>query len=198
MENQRRCIGGETPEERAAQKKKNAEMKAALTITNFTLGDVTPVYQTVNQEAMANAKNYYGVGKIAMNTDVMEAVKKSSLHFGNESVDYKSVAHQAMEYRGNENNFSKIQEEVNEMKIQLRKHNFSFGNEKVEYVSDYNRGYGSLPIEAYRGKMENAPAIAAHIADCRACHYSLGNDKPVYKSNTHAALDTIRGHPPGN
>jgi hypothetical protein len=65
---------------------------------------------------MANAKNYYGVGRIAMNNDVMEAVKKSSLHFGNESVDYKSVAHQAMEYRGNENNFSKIQEEVNEMK----------------------------------------------------------------------------------
>ena len=35
--------------------------------------------------------SFVGNGKVAMNTDLKEAVKKSSIHFGNEPLDYKSV-----------------------------------------------------------------------------------------------------------
>ena len=34
-------------------------------------------------------------------TDLKEANKKSSITFGREEVNYKSVAHESMEYKGN-------------------------------------------------------------------------------------------------
>ena len=57
---------------------------------------------------MAVADNFRGVKKVSMNSDLKEAVKKSSIHFGNEKVHYESVAHEGMHYRGNENNFTKL------------------------------------------------------------------------------------------
>lgn len=167
-------------------------MKAGLTTTNFRLGDEQPLYRSVNQDAMAESERFRGTGKVSMNTDLKEAVKKSSLHFGNEKVHYESVAHEGMHYRGNENNFSKLKEEVQEMTATLRRHNFSFGDEKVEYKSDYTRGYGSLTMDAY--KNNNKAAMKQTVDEMRACHFSLGNDRPVYLSNTHSALQTIEGH----
>jgi len=63
------------------------------------------------------------------------------------------------------------------MTATLRKHNFSFGEEKIEYVSDQTRGYGSVPLAAYSQRNEARPKIKATIADSRSCHFSLGLDK---------------------
>ena len=49
------------------------------------------------------------------------------------------------------------------MKASLRKHNFTFGDEKVDYTSDYMSGYGSLPHEAYLYKHKNKEGIRAVI-----------------------------------
>lgn len=194
MENQLKCSGSTSAEERAAQSERIRAMKAELTTTNFSLGDERPKYLSVNHESMAVADTFRGAGRVAMNSDLKEAVKKSSIHFGNERVQYESVAHDAMKYRGNENNFSKLKGEVQEMTATLRKHNFNFGDEKIEYQSDYNRGYGSLPLEAYKYAQSKKADMKSTIEDQRRAHFSLGNDRPGYTSNTHEALRTIEGH----
>jgi hypothetical protein len=49
-----------------------------------------------------------------------------------------------MEYHGNKNNFAQLKAEVAEQTATLRKHNFTFGEEKVAYQSDYSSGYSSI------------------------------------------------------
>lgn len=193
MDSMNRCQGNYTPEERLAQQQRIKSMKAGLTTTNFRLGDEKPSYVSVNRESMAEAEKFRGTERVEMNRGLKEAVKKSSIHFGNEKVEYETVAHEAMRYRGNENDFSKLKEEVTAMTANLRKHNFSFGDEKIVYESDYHRGYGSLPAEAYSMTHTKKKDIRQIIDDSRACHFSLGNDRPQYMSNTHAALKTIEG-----
>ena len=167
-------------------------MKADLTVTNFRLGDETPIYETVNREAMAASKGFGTLTRPGEN-NAKEMIKKSSLHFGNESVKYESVAHEAMEYRGTQANFSALKKEVGAMSANLRKHNFSFGEEKVLYQSDYSRGYGSVPKESYIKTTDKKDKMRAVIEDSRSCHFSLGNDRVDYLSNTQSALNQING-----
>lgn len=184
---------GSTPAERAAQKQRIKQMKADLTVTNFALGDERPEYESVNHAAMAEAERFKGTSKVTMNKDVKEAVKKSSLHFGNEPVTYRTVGMESMQYHGNENNFAKLKQEVKEMTTTLRAHNFSFGDEKVAYVTDYVSGYGSVPGEAYTGMAQRKQAMKNTVSDMRACHFSLGNDAAEYMSNTQKAYEAAGG-----
>lgn len=96
-----------------------------------------------------------------------------------------------MAYRGTDNDFSKLKQEVTEMKKTLTRHNFTLGDERVVYESDYHRGYGSLPTEAYVKSKDKKEGMRKVIEDSRAAHFSLGNDRPTYLSNTHAALSII-------
>ncbi len=198
MENQRKGGAIASKEDRDATTERIRKMKADLTTTNFCLGDETPVYASVNRDAMAAAETFKGCGRVQMNSELKEAVKKSSLHFGNETVHYESVAHEGMKYKGNENNFAKLKQEVADMTATLRKHNFSFGEEKIKYETDNMRGYGSVPLAAYRERMENSSKMRAIIEDTRSCHYSLGQDKIKYSTNTRDALETIKGHAPAD
>ncbi len=189
MDNQIRCTGYISPEERANTMQRIKAMKAELTTTNFKLGDEIPVYESINHEAMAKAETFRGVQRVGMNSSLKEAVKKSSIYFGNEPVQYETVAHNAMQYRGNQNNFSALKEEVTNMKASLRKHNFSFGDERVHYASDYHRGFSSIPREAYANAKDKKTAMRGIIEDSRRCHFSLGNDRPEYRSvHLHADL----------
>jgi hypothetical protein len=192
LENQLKCSGSLSLEERTKQAERIRVMKEDLTTTNFTLGDEKPHYESVNHQAMAMAENFPLSARPKGNDNLKEAIKRSSLHFGNEKVKYESVAHDAMKYRGNENNFSKLKEEVQTMTATLRRHNFNFGDEKVDYVSDSHAGYGSVPLGAYRNADKKA-GMKEVIEDSRRCHFTLGNDRPVYQSNTHAAFAALEG-----
>ena len=66
--------------------------------------------------------------------------------------------------------------------------NFSFCEEKVEYITDQTRGYGSVPVAAYSQRQQALPKIRETIQDSRSCHFSLGLDKINYQSNTHAGF----------
>lgn len=199
-DNMNRCSGTTTLEERTQTTQRIKAMKAELTTTNFTLGDERPDYVSANQESMAKVERFRAKEheRAKMNVGLKEAVKKSSIHFGNEPIVYDTAAHDAMRYRGNENNFSKLKEEVQTMTATLRRHNFTFGDEKVNYESDYHAGYGSMPVDAYSQSAAKKKGMRAVIEDSRACHFSLGNDHPQYMSNTHAALRTIEAQPPGD
>eukprot|EP01038_Epipyxis_sp_PR26KG_P013503 gene13503-18117_t len=191
-EQQSRGVGGNSVEERMAQAARIKKMKADLTVTNFKLGDEIPTYQSVNQLAMKAAEGFPNEPKVQLNTDLKETVKKSSIHFGNESVDYSTVQQSSMQYLGNQNNFAKLKDEVKQMTATLRKHNFSFGDEKVSYQTDYNAGYSSVPMDAYRIG-DRKKGMRAIIDDSRACHFSLGQDKVNYKSNAQQSMSSIDG-----
>jgi hypothetical protein len=190
-------IGGEvkTPAQRAEQKATLKKMKTALTQTNFTLGDEPVVYASVNREAMAASDNFKGYERVVMNDELKAAVKRSSVHFGNEAVDYTTVQQDASKVRKSDVDRNKLKKDIEVMTAALRKHNFTFGEEKVEYISDQTRGYGSVPIAAYRQRQEALPHIRETIEDSRSCHFSLGLDKVNYESCTHQALRTCAGAP---
>jgi len=195
-DNQLKCMGGSTSEERAAQANRIKTMKAELTTTNFKLGDEVPEYESANQIAMKAASNVKFEKSRSLKPESKNDGLKSlsSIHFGNESVNYQSTAQDSMRYTTNENNFAKLKDEVKEMTATLRKHNFSFGDEKVSYQSDYNAGYGSVPMEAYKISGNKKAGMKAIIEDSRSCHFSLGQDKISYLSNTQNALQSIDGY----
>ena len=202
MESQQNILlKGMSTEERHANTDRIASMKAALTKTSFSLGDATPIYSSTNREAMAAASTWGEASKHARPPGCEElkaAIKKSSLHFGNEDVVYKSVAHEGMEYKGNQNNFSKLKQEVADMTATLRKHNFSFGEEKLSYVTDNMSLYASVPPDAYRMRHENRDKMKAIILDTRSCHFSLGQDKVHYQTVNREGMETMKGHSPAN
>jgi hypothetical protein len=189
-----------TPAERLQQKAELKKMKAALTQTTFSLGDEVPVYASIAREAMATSETdeFKNAGKVQMNDELKAAIKKSSLHFGNEKVLYETVQQDATKAREQTVDRDALKKEIAEMTAALRKHNFSFGEEQVEYISDQTRGYGSVPKEAYGQRQRALPKIRETIQDSRSCHFSLGLDKVVYDTDTHRALRTVTGAPPKN
>jgi hypothetical protein len=188
METQQQGGAPATPAERAALTARIKGMKAALTQTNFSLGDEVPMYSSANRDAMAMSETFKGVGRVKMAEDVMNAVKASSLHFGNEPGLWVSCNMDAFGPKESTNNFQKLKEDTEILTAALRKHNFSFGEEPVEYISDQTRGYGSVPLHAYRQRQDALPKIKETIQDSRSCHFSLGLDKVNYESVMHAGL----------
>jgi len=196
-ENQLACSGGISAEDQSTQKDRIKKMKADLTLTNFRLGDETPDYISSNSAAMGEANRFKGVGRVTMNTELKEAVKKSSLHFGNEPVRYETVGQESMKHHSNTNDFAALKKEVQEQTATLRKHNFSFGDESVLYESDYQRGYGTVDNDAYIISKEKKLGMKAIVEDSRACHFSLGQDKVAYQSNNMYAAESIVGQSAG-
>jgi hypothetical protein len=194
MAHQRQAGEPKTGAQRAAEKQRQKEMKKALTTTNFVLGDEPTVYASANRDAMADG--FKGYERAEKNNDLKEAIKKSSLHFGNETVNYLTVQQEATLPRKSDVDWNEQKQAIATMTASLRKHNFSFGEEKVEYLSDQTRGYGSVPIKAYSQRQEALPGIKATIQDSRSCHFSLGLDKVLYESNTHGGFKTVSGATP--
>lgn len=191
QENLKKVAVGVNPQERAHTLAQIKKMKADLTVTNFRLGDENPSYETTSRSAMSQTGGFERPAVQSGESSVKEMIKKSSLHFGNEPVDYQSVSHSAMEYKGSAANYIALKDEVNKMANTLRQHNFSFGEEKVVYQSDYSRGYGSVPLESYRAAPDRKTKMRAIIEDSRSCHFSLGNDSVRYESNTQHALAEV-------
>ena len=197
--NLNKCIGVTSPAERATQATRIKEMKKALTKTNFCLGDESVEYLTNNQAAMSNVKKHDTNGaKQAFNGELLEAIKRSSISFGHEKPDYQSVAHEAMQPKGAKNDFAGEKARIQQMIATLRKHNFTLGDERVDYTSDYTSGFGNLPIEAYFYAGQQRPVIRATINDNRACHFSLGHDQIKYESNTASALNFVASQANGS
>lgn len=188
MEQQQTITRGFDIKEREEQLQRNKDMKANLTKANFCLGDEKVDYETTFQRGL---KPINGKGT---HMPIIKPKMNSSINFGTERPDYTSVAHQAMTYRGNGNDFNKMKEEVVALKTHLRKHNFSLGEEHVDYQSDYRRGFPPIASENYNHGDRKA-ALKKVIEDTRKCHFSLGQDQVDYVSNTHRAQNIA---PPSN
>lgn len=192
-DNQKFAKKGISLAERTANLERIKTMKQDLTRTKFTLGDERPTYESTNQMAMSAAEGFAGAGRVGMNTELKEAIKKSSIHFGLEPVQYQSTAHEAMKYMGTVEDRARLKEEVKEMTATLRKHNFTFGDERVVYKTDYEAGYGTVSADAYKESLMKKSKMRGIIEDSRSCHFNLGNDQPEYLSNTHSAFMSAEG-----
>merc|ERR1711939_721888 len=85
-----------------------------------------------------------------------------------------------------------MKEEVVKLKTHLRKHNFTFGEEPVDYTTDYKRGFKNVAhTEQTSGPSKEK--LKKTIEDTRKCHFTLGNDTPEYVSNTTLALRNSGG-----
>jgi hypothetical protein len=113
-------------------------MKTDLTTTNFKLGDEKDrtEYETTNKTAMNHILTHpmdksEREEKAAMNKALKEAVKKSSLDFGNEATIYESVMSVDMRKatQGGTSEYARRKQEISDMTASLRKHNFTLGDE---------------------------------------------------------------------
>lgn len=196
-ERQINALKGQSNEGRAAQAKHIKDMKVNLTTTNFCLGDEPVSYESTNVAAMKKvAVNDSSCARPALNKELKEAIKRSSLHFGNEPVNYKSVASEGYVNRGVESpeEFDKRKNEIKEMTVRLRKHNFSMGDAPTDYTSDYTSGFGSVPRNSEEIRLEEKRKLKAQIEDIRKCHFTLGNDKVLYQSDAQRAGKMVLGH----
>lgn len=200
VEKARQCLVGFSVEEKLKQKEAAKTMKANLTQTNFCLGDVEPQYMSQNQESMMLTKDAAKFqdkrAEKAAADELKAAIKASSLHFGNERRTkslMQSVAHEGMEniLKGNTNDFAKLKQDTVELTQALRKHNFEFGNERVEYMSDSHRGYQNYGSEHYGQIVAGREKSKIIIADTRSAHFNFGLDKVEYMSDTHRAMNSI-------
>lgn len=71
-----------------------------------------------------------------------------------------------------------------------RKHNFSLGEEPVDYTSDYQSGFATKPNI---GSMDKSK-LKKQIEEIRKCHFTLGHDKIVYQSDAQRAGNLILEH----
>jgi len=168
--------------DRDAQLVRNKVMKAQLTRANFSLGDEKTDYETTMQKG--TRLDDLHSPRSGNQAAIITPKQVSSITFGAETPNYESTAHSAMRYQGNTNDFSSMKEEVTALKTHLRKHNFSLGDEKIDYHSDYQRGFPAVDVANYKQGNKKAD-LKKVIEDTRKCHFVLGTDEPEYLSNAH-------------
>lgn len=89
-----------------------------------------------------------------------------------------------MAYHGNQTDFQQMKSEVAALKSNLRRHQISMGDAKIQYTTDYREKFQANPENCYDHGDRKAE-LRKVIEDTRKCHFSLGDDKPEYISNTH-------------
>lgn len=174
--------------EREAQGKRNKDMKAQLTRANFSLGDEKVDYKSTTHHGLRTGCEGQGGRQERFNPG-----RASSIQFGSEkNIDYRSTAQESMVYNGSANDFAASKKNVQDLKTHLRRHQISLGEDSVEYVTDNQRGFPQIDASNYDHKNRKAE-LRKVIVESQACHFSLGDDKTEYLSNTHRSQGTMTG-----
>jgi hypothetical protein len=161
-------------------------MNLALRRTNFSFGSEPVDYHqtSILPDPTGHVGEYTGV----LNKEVERFIKQSNLYFGNAEPEFTSTAHVGMAggvAGDNLNDFKKTRDLTNKLKKELRTHNFSLGDDKVDYTTDHQRGFQPYTREqqqAVRG------SLAKEVkADLRKCHFEFGHDEPVWETDVMAS-----------
>jgi hypothetical protein len=186
--NQSHAMKGYDLAEREAQGKRNKDMKQQLTRANFSLGDEKVDYDSTAHAGLRNGANGMGGRQ-----ERCRPSRESSIQFGAEkSINYQSTAQQGMVYSGNANDFEASRKNVIALKTHLRRHQISLGEEQIEYQTDNQRGYPAIDPSNYDHKNRKLE-LRKVIEESQACHFSLGQDKTEYVSNTHRSQSNNTG-----
>jgi len=189
---QNNVMEGFDVEERRIQGQRNKDMKQQLTRANFSLGDEKVEYESVAHSDLRDGCKDGGGRQERFNPG-----RASNIQFGTEKkIDYRSTAQEAMVYQGTANDFEASKKNVADLKNHLRRHQISLGEEKVEYVTDNQRGYPSIDPANYDHKNRKAE-LRKVIVESQACHFSFGQDKTEYISNSHRSQASMTGQTSG-
>ena len=175
-------------ESRAEQLRLAKALKNDLIRTSISLGnnDNKNSYETSAMQAMVRPGSDAYV-RDESNAEARNNAKKSSVFFGNDRPDYRSELAATMSSTGRDPaDYAHSRNEVKDMKKNLLKPNFTLGAGPTEYLSDYQREYIKLHPECYKQYDEKAKAKAL-VAETKKAHFSLGQDKIDYKSNSQLA-----------
>jgi hypothetical protein len=165
-----------------ATKERIRAIKAELGQSSCVLGDTSQKtnYDTTTKSALALAH------KLSVKQDIIDRPKNvSSIYFGSNPNEYQTETKRSSASLGKSDRLQYVQrkQEMSQMKTNLLRRNFSFGEEEVEYISDYQRGYVALSPEVYKSGLHRE-GMKEYLKDVRKCHFSLGQDEVDYKSNT--------------
>lgn len=166
-------------------KKKIRDLKALLGTATIELGDQTPTcYEST---ARAASKQSSQPGTKTGETKVLEA-KVSKIYFGPDKPEYVSEYTRLTSAVGEPNEFKKTKQDAKKLKDTLSKRNFDLGNEtNLDYTSDSRRNLVAHSPDEYRKNLMRSET-KAYLEDTRKCHFSLGQDRVDYKTNTQLAL----------
>lgn len=172
-------------------KKKIKEMKVLLGTATIELGDQAPTcYETTAKAASKESSQY--AGKSGTQNELKStgfSAKVSKIDFGHDKPDYVSEYTRACSTMSNDQDeFTKTKEGAKKLKETLSRRNFDLGaEEKLDYTSDARRHLVAHNPEEYRRNLMRKET-KAYLEDTRKCHFSLGQDKIDYRSNTQVAL----------
>lgn len=188
-EKQGKGITGLDPSEYARNASKIKTMKAELSQSSCAFGDSSEKmsYDTTTKSALRHSAK--SAGQKGVKSEMPEVVKGSAIYFGNTPPDYTSEMKRSTSAIsvGEPDDYVKRRAEVATMKQNLLRRNFNLGDEPVEYRSDYQRGFAPLPPDSY--KQSKTEEMKLFLEDIKKCHFTLGSDKVVYRSNTDYALE---------
>mmetsp|Transcript_28520 Transcript_28520/g.37309 ORF Transcript_28520/g.37309 Transcript_28520/m.37309 type:complete len:283 (+) Transcript_28520:166-1014(+) len=164
----------------------NREMKMALTRTHFEVGTDDVDYKTTNK--MADPTGRLGEYRGTLNNEMKQAIRQSNLYMGDAAPTYTSTAHESMVYKGRPEEYVAMKNESRRLKKELGTHSFTYGEEKVDYETDFKAGYQYDPEQAKTAKPENNHQM---LGDLRSSHFVFGNEEVRYESDAMAAQRSI-------
>mmetsp|Transcript_28391 Transcript_28391/g.28689 ORF Transcript_28391/g.28689 Transcript_28391/m.28689 type:complete len:291 (+) Transcript_28391:165-1037(+) len=182
-----RSVVGLDAKEYAATQSKIKSIKAELSQSACVFGDAseTTSYNTTTRSALQESANV--AGSKGSRSKPKEISSGSTIFFGSTPCDYVTETKRASTaLEGDANEYKSRRAEVTAMKQSLLRRNFSLGEEPVEYLSDYQRGFSALPPDTYKGSKRQE--MKEFLDDTRRCHFILGQDQVDYRSNTEMAL----------
>jgi hypothetical protein len=174
---------------------RNRRLKLSLTRTNFSLTNGEPV--ETSYECVSKLEDPTGrLGEFTghLNTEVKDMIKLSSLSFGAEDTNYKSVAHEGMELvdknlspnerRGPDTAHNK------ELKLALTRTRINFGDMKPDYISAYATGFAAPDVS----KLQTA-ALAKEVKDdLRKTHFTFGDAEPHWETDAQRSQRIVLQH----
>lgn len=175
-------------EERQQRADEIRRIKANLMRTNFVMGedstDYTPTSRLPIPANLADARG-------RMSPELAHMIKASSIHFGNITTDYRTVAKETMKWPGQQTPTERAESKRKqaEMQLRLQKHSFTFGEEQTDYTTNAQRDFKRFDTSAEEERRRKDD-ITRLTQEIKAAHFSLGNDTSVYKSNTHQSMES--------
>ncbi|CAM9192203.1 unnamed protein product [Chrysoparadoxa australica] len=172
---------------------RNKILKQALTRSNFKFGEEPLEYAktSTQPDPTGHLEDYTGV----LNNEVKDMIKKSNMYFGSAPPMYKSVMNEEMEiiHRVPAGEIRGPDVEGNKkLKQALTRTHFNFGEEEMQYISDYKRGFN---YDAEVVKNMPQVSLAAEVkADLRRSHFTFGNHKATWETDSHSSQRVVLDH----
>merc|ERR1711998_21211 len=123
--------------------------------------------------------------------DLRASIKTSSINLGSDYSNYSTTSGDALEYKGNNNNFKEMKQATRKLKRELGTHNFEFahpigedGEAEAEKERFTTTSRSALPSYDYQKYGDTRATLSTEAkGDLRKSHFELGFEKTVYRTD---------------